>query len=301
MDTTNELQTIMNESIDAQMDIAELSFLISRMQSSLIMDTKVNASAISNSIELQCKISELSRTISHIQITTQEELQYIQEPTNAMSREPSLLSSTISSLHNACSTQIEPADAMKYSVSDHTQSVPVKASKSSTSIIFPADNHLHNNQNKPSKSDAKIGKCILVDNILANKKDILDLFERFGEIIDVKLNLGVKNCVVTFKETFSAEAAILEMNGYFFKDKVVRVRYPNSEIFIRNIGSSTPKEIRTLCQKFGEIVDIRLPDGFKRNFGFVTFKTSHSATMAIHELNGYIYRNKELYVSYKKE
>lgn len=154
----------------------------------------------------------------------------------------------------------------------------------------------------------------------SNETDIRKLFEKFGEIKDVKIFNGPNGrpigcCRVEFNSSKSAPKAIDKMNGY----KLDECRFPlvvepyirrekneksgkstmaasnlslapNSEakLFVGNVTKDLSKnDLYELFEKYGNLVEaqIKITNDANRNYGIVKFRDRYSAQLAIDELN----------------
>mmetsp|Transcript_6362 Transcript_6362/g.9945 ORF Transcript_6362/g.9945 Transcript_6362/m.9945 type:complete len:646 (+) Transcript_6362:187-2124(+) len=144
-----------------------------------------------------------------------------------------------------------------------------------------------------------------------DNKGLHDLFEKYGEILSVKvpekdgkyLNYGM----VHFKTEESAKKAIAEMND---KDGMIVTPYiPSSErekrptnLFVKNLPVTEEFKEETLRKMFeecGEISSVKLEveeDGKSKGYGYVAFTTPEDAKKAIDKLNNSVCEGKELFV-----
>ena len=143
------------------------------------------------------------------------------------------------------------------------------------------------------------------------KKDILELFGKYGDITDILMKDDF--AFVEFKQPESASSAIKEMNGYQMGNSrlVVEVARPKSPeectfLHYKKIeGISTPRlyvghvsqtvkkhDLIEMFKKYGDIVEIMMKD----DFAFVEFAHIHSAAKALGELNGARLQNQKIQV-----
>lgn len=124
------------------------------------------------------------------------------------------------------------------------------------------------------------------------KRDIQDLFGKYGDIVDILMKDDF--AFVEFKQPESAATAIKEMNGFQVGNTrlVVEVARPKSP---EELGISTPRQYvghvaqnvkkhdqLEMFKKYGDIVEIMMKD----DFAFIEYAHIHSASKALGELNG---------------
>lgn len=143
-------------------------------------------------------------------------------------------------------------------------------------------------------------KRIVIRNLpySATKESILELFQKFGEMVDTYKPENKGFAFITFGNEESASSAVSEMNGYVMdgRELIVQIAQPREErsnngptetnrIFIGNVSPSlTIEEIVEEFKGFGEIKDSYKPEG--KNFAFITFANSEDAQKAINGMNG---------------
>lgn len=144
-------------------------------------------------------------------------------------------------------------------------------------------------------------KRIVVRNLpySATKESVLELFQKFGEMVDTYKPENKGFAFITFADETSASNAVSEMNGYAMEGRelIVQIAQPREErsgnssqtetnrIFIGNVSfSTTIEEIVEEFKGFGEIKDSYKPEG--KNFAFITFANAEDAQKAIAEMNG---------------
>ncbi len=143
-------------------------------------------------------------------------------------------------------------------------------------------------------------KRIVIRNLpySATKESILELFQKFGEMVDTYKPENKGFAFITYASEEAAASAVSEMNGYLMdgRELIVQIAQPREErtnngqtetnrIFIGNVSPSTSiEEIVQEFKAFGEIKDSYKPEG--KNFAFITFANGEEAQKAISEMNG---------------
>jgi len=147
-------------------------------------------------------------------------------------------------------------------------------------------------------------------------KELHDTFSQFGNIISCKVatypngeskGLGY----VHFENPENAAKAIEIVNNKRIGEKTVAVcefvprheRQKRAEttwtnVFVKNLDNEIDeKQIEDLFRPFGNITSRIVMRNDRGNFGFVNFQSHEMADRAVKEMNGYIYKNRTLYVS----
>ncbi|XP_042473501.1 polyadenylate-binding protein 2-like [Zingiber officinale] len=157
-----------------------------------------------------------------------------------------------------------------------------------------------------------------LDKTIDNKA-LYDTFSVFGSILSCKVALDASGLskgygFVHFEQEEAAQNAIEKLNGMLMNDKKVfvgpfvrkqeregaatTVKFNN--VFVKNLSESVTDE--TLQEVFGEFgkitscIVMREGDGRSKCFGFVNFENPDDAAMAVQELNGKKFDDKEWYV-----
>jgi nucleolin len=79
-----------------------------------------------------------------------------------------------------------------------------------------------------------------------------------------------------------------------------------TRLFIRNLSwSVTETHLYDLFSEVGDVVSVKIPtrqeDGKPRGFAFVEMQNSDLAQKAIHQLNGFVFQNRDLVVNFQDE
>jgi RNA recognition motif-containing protein len=165
------------------------------------------------------------------------------------------------------------------------------------------------------------GSILWVTNFppAADEGFIRDLFEKFGQIVDIRFpslqhNTHRRFCYVEFERNDQAKAASDELDGHQLDDGlklIVKISDPGQkqsrsgameerrEIYIRNIDwSSSEEDLEQLFSQYGIVESariIRQVDGQSKGFGFVVFSSPDEAGAAL-AMNGRKFKSRELHV-----
>lgn len=149
------------------------------------------------------------------------------------------------------------------------------------------------------------GSTIFVTNFppTADESYIRDMFERFGEVVDIrfpslKYNTHRRFCYVQFKLNAQAQAAT-ELDEQEVGDQLkltAKISNPAAkqdrsgaledgrEIYCRNLHwSASEEDVKGLFSKYGDVESVRIPrnmNGKSKGFGFVAFATEVSFPIA---------------------
>jgi polyadenylate-binding protein len=157
-----------------------------------------------------------------------------------------------------------------------------------------------------------------LDKTIGNKA-LHEIFSSFGNILSCKIATDASGQskgygFVQFDQEEAAQNAINQLNGMLINDKPVFVgpfvrkqERENSidktkfcNVFVKNLSESTTKEdLENIFGKYGNItssVVMMDEDGKSKCFGFVNFENSDDAALAVQELNGQKFDDKEWYV-----
>ncbi|XP_062193406.1 polyadenylate-binding protein 8-like [Phragmites australis] len=152
-----------------------------------------------------------------------------------------------------------------------------------------------------------------------DNKALYDTFCVFGNILSCKIATDPSGesrgyGFVQFERDEAAQAAIDKLNGMLINDKKVyvgpfvrkqdrenvsgNVKFNN--VYVKNLAETvTDADLKEMFGNYGIItsaVVMRDSDGKSRCFGFVNFENSDDAALAVQELNGKMFNDKELYV-----
>ncbi|CAA6669994.1 unnamed protein product [Spirodela intermedia] len=157
-----------------------------------------------------------------------------------------------------------------------------------------------------------------LDKAIDNKA-LHDTFSVFGNILSCKIATDPSGQskgygFVQFEQDEAAQNAISKLNGMLLNDKQVFVgpfvrkqerdnssnRTKFFNVFVKNLSESTTEEdLKIIFGKYGNItssVIMREGDGKSKCFGFVNFENADDAALAVEELNGNKFDDKEWYV-----
>ncbi|THU61428.1 hypothetical protein C4D60_Mb07t23170 [Musa balbisiana] len=152
-----------------------------------------------------------------------------------------------------------------------------------------------------------------------DNKALYDTFSAFGNILSCKVATDASGAskgygFVQFEQEEAAQNAIEKLNGMLLNDKKVFVgpfvRKQEREnaagntkfnnVFVKNLSESMTED--TLQEVFGEFgkitscIVMREGDGKSKCFGFVNFENPDDAALAVQELDGKKFDDKEWYV-----
>ena len=124
------------------------------------------------------------------------------------------------------------------------------------------------------------------------RKELLDMFAKFGEIVDILMKEDF--AFVEYIKPEAAQQAIKELNGKMVGSAriVVEEARPRLEeggltiprIYVGHLSSSIKKsDLYYLFHKYGDIVEVMIKD----DFAFIEYTNLHSAYKAMTELKGY--------------
>lgn len=156
-------------------------------------------------------------------------------------------------------------------------------------------------EGQPIEVQLGSGSTIFVANFppTADESFIRELFDKFGEIVDIrfpslKYNTHRRFCYVQFKTNAQAHAATI-LDGELMDDDqklVAKVSNPavkqdrsgameeGREVYCRNVHwSASEEDIKNLFAKHGDVESVRIPrslTGKSKGFGFVVFATEVS-------------------------
>ncbi|XP_042470708.1 polyadenylate-binding protein 2-like isoform X1 [Zingiber officinale] len=152
-----------------------------------------------------------------------------------------------------------------------------------------------------------------------NNKALHEIFSSFGSILSCKIvtdTFGQSKGYgfVQFDREEAAQSAISKLNGALMNDKPVYVgpfvrkqerensadKTKFTNVFVKNLSESTTKEdLENIFGKYGKITSAVVmieEDGKSKCFGFVNFDDPDAAALAVQELNGQQFDDKEWYV-----
>ncbi|KAL0903319.1 hypothetical protein M5K25_027690 [Dendrobium thyrsiflorum] len=157
-----------------------------------------------------------------------------------------------------------------------------------------------------------------LDKAIDNKA-LQETFSAFGTILSCKVATDPSGQskgygFVQFDREEAAQNAIEELNGMLLNDKQVYVgpflrkherensffKTKFNNVFVKNLSNSTTEE--DLTRIFGEygkmtsVVVMREADGKSKCFGFVNFENPDDAALAVQELNGKKFDDKEWFL-----
>ena len=164
------------------------------------------------------------------------------------------------------------------------------------------------------------GSTIWVTNFLstADEASLRTIFEKYGEIIDLRLpslkfNTRRRFCYIQYKLNSQAQAA-LEMDGHDMGDDhklVVKISDPpkkqdrsgamdeGREVYVKNVNwGASEEDVESLFSPYGTVQSVRIPrsvDNKSKGFAFVVFSTSKEATAAL-DMHNKEYRERKLHV-----
>ncbi|KAJ3160133.1 RNA-binding protein 4F [Geranomyces michiganensis] len=151
---------------------------------------------------------------------------------------------------------------------------------------------------------------IFVSNLPSNtvKNDLRKIFDKFGELIDIRLLIKDKTfAYIEFANKESA-ATSLQADGTKLHDQAISVAISNpskaradpKEVYIANLPSDTQDaDVRTLFKDIGPVQDVRLQqfaDGHFKGTAFAEFQTAEQAKAAL-SLNGTDWRDHTISVT----
>ncbi|KAK1629670.1 hypothetical protein QYE76_003985 [Lolium multiflorum] len=152
-----------------------------------------------------------------------------------------------------------------------------------------------------------------------DNKALSDTFCVFGNILSCKVATDASGeskgyGFVQYERDEAAHAAIEKLNGMLMNDKKVyvgpfvrkqerdnspgNVKFNN--VFVKNLAETTTEDdLKEIFGKFGTITSVvvmREGDGRSKCFGFVNFESPDEAALAVQDLNGKKFGEKEWYV-----
>ena len=183
-------------------------------------------------------------------------------------------------------------------------------------------------QNNQKKTEKYQKQKIYIKNILPTtspenlEKNLIKIFQNFGEIIDTKILQNTFQkwyAFITFKND-QAVQKILSTKILFQNKllKITRAKNPkkkkqkqnflknSKKLFLGGIPCQVSKnEIFTYFSKFGKIVDLCLPlkdrkNGVNKGYGFVTFENSDSAEVVVRNFEEHFLRGKWIEIKIAK-
>uniref|UniRef100_A0ACD6AQC9 Uncharacterized protein n=1 Tax=Avena sativa TaxID=4498 RepID=A0ACD6AQC9_AVESA len=152
-----------------------------------------------------------------------------------------------------------------------------------------------------------------------DNKALYDTFCVFGNILSCKVATDASGeskgyGFVQYERDEAAHAAIDKLNGMLMNDKKVyvgpfvrkqerdnspgNVKFNN--VYVKNLAETTTEDdLKEIFGKFGtltSVVVMRDGDGRSKCFGFVNFESPDEAALAVQDLNGKKFSDKEWYV-----
>jgi RNA recognition motif-containing protein len=166
------------------------------------------------------------------------------------------------------------------------------------------------------------GSILFVTNFppAADEAFIRGLFEKFGQIVDVRfpslqLNTHRRFCYVEFERNDQAKAASIELDGHECDDGLklnVKISSPEQkqsrsgameerrEIYVRNLDwAASEEDLERLFSQYGSVESVRIPrkvNGQRMGIGFVVFSSSDEATAASTVMSEQMYKSRKLHV-----
>ena len=163
-----------------------------------------------------------------------------------------------------------------------------------------------------------IGASLHVSNLHpdVNETVLYDIFIRAGRVLSIKVcrdvltGVSLGTAYVNFDTQTDAENALKTLNFEEVYGQPMRIQWSqrdpslrrsgNGNIFVKNLDKSIgDKEFYSKFSSFGTILSSKVECDFRgesKGFGFVQFESQESAERAINEVNGTIFKEKELYV-----
>ncbi|KAL0922230.1 hypothetical protein M5K25_006201 [Dendrobium thyrsiflorum] len=178
---------------------------------------------------------------------------------------------------------------------------------------------MHSNRDPSARKSGEANIFIKNLDKAIDNKALYDTFSTFGAILSCKVATDASGQskgygFVQFDREEAAQNAIEKLNGMLLNDKQVYVgpflrkqerdNFANkakfNNVFVKNLSESVTEE--DLMKIFGEygkttsVVVMKEPDGKSKCFGFVNFENPDDAALAVQELNGKKFDDKEWYV-----
>lgn len=178
---------------------------------------------------------------------------------------------------------------------------------------------MHSNRDPSARKSGEANIFIKNLDKAIDNKALYDTFSAFGAILSCKIATDASGQskgygFVQFDREEAAQNAIEKLNGMLLNDKQVYVgpflrkqerdNFGNktkfNNVFVKNLSESVTEE--DLMKIFGEygkttsVVVMKEPDGKSKCFGFVNFENPDDAALAVQELNGKKFDDKEWYV-----
>ncbi|KAI0518927.1 hypothetical protein KFK09_006364 [Dendrobium nobile] len=178
---------------------------------------------------------------------------------------------------------------------------------------------MHSNRDPSARKSGEANIFIKNLDKAIDNKALYETFSTFGSILSCKVATDASGQskgygFVQFDREEAAQNAIEKLNGMLLNDKQVYVgpflrkqerdNFANkakfNNVFVKNLSESVTEE--DLLKIFGEygkttsVVVMKEPDGKSKCFGFVNFENPDDAALAVQELNGKKFDDKEWYV-----
>ncbi|PKU61849.1 polyadenylate-binding protein 2-like [Dendrobium catenatum] len=178
---------------------------------------------------------------------------------------------------------------------------------------------MHSNRDPSARKSGEANIFIKNLDKAIDNKALYETFSTFGTILSCKVATDASGQskgygFVQFDREEAAQNAIEKLNGMLLNDKQVYVgpflrkqerdNFANkakfNNVFVKNLSESVTEE--DLMKFFGEygkttsVVVMKEPDGKSKCFGFVNFENPDDAALAVQELNGKKFDDKEWYV-----
>ncbi|XP_020576165.1 polyadenylate-binding protein 2-like isoform X2 [Phalaenopsis equestris] len=178
---------------------------------------------------------------------------------------------------------------------------------------------MHSNRDPSARKSGEANIFIKNLDKAIDNKALYDTFSVFGTILSCKIATDASGQskgygFVQFDREEAAKNAIEKLNGMLLNDKQVYVgpflrqherdnsanKMKFNNVFVKNLSESvTEEELRKIFSEYGgttSVVVMKELDGKSKCFGFVNFENPDDAALAVQELNGKKFDDKEWFV-----